>query len=84
MTSGLSGLLSALDTRIKRLEENIGDVSDSILNFLSVKEKIKTTEYITISKRVINGSFMLGVSKTGDALGDCRGAPVVVWEGEGS
>lgn len=71
-----------LDTRLKRLEENIGSATDTVLRFLAVKEEIGTKDIAYIYKRNMNNSFMLGTSKMGiDTIGDRRGAEVLLWSG---
>lgn len=71
-----------IDTRLKRLEGSIGSVTDSVLRFISIKEKIGVKDTVYIYKRDMNDSFMLGTSKVGiDKLGDRRSAETLLWSG---
>lgn len=71
-----------IDTRLKRLEENIGTATDAVLRFLATKEEIGAADTAYIYKRDMNDSFMLGTSKIGiDPLGDRRSAEVLLWSG---
>jgi len=82
MTTPLAKFVGDINTRLKRLEEDIGSVTDSILRFLSIKENLEVTDTIYIYKRDVNDSFLLGTSRVGvDRLGDRRGAEVLLWSG---
>jgi len=82
MTNPLAKFVGDINTRLKRLEEDIGSVTDSILRFLSIKEKLGVTDKIYIYKRDMNDSFLVGTSRVGvDRLGDRRGAEVLLWSG---
>lgn len=71
-----------IDTRLKRLEENIGSATDSVLRFLSLREEIGTTDTVYIYKRDVNDSFLLGTSRVGiDKLGDRRSPEELLWSG---
>lgn len=84
MTNPLSTFINDIDTRLKRLEENIGSATDSVLSFLSLRDDIGVSDYLYIYKREVNTSFLLGHSKLGVGLiGDRRGAPTEVYVGGG-
>jgi len=74
--------IGEIDTRLKRLEENIGSATDAVLRFLSIKENIEVTDMVYIYRRDMNDSFLLGTSKVGvDKLGDRRSAEILIWSG---
>lgn len=82
MTNPLTTFIGDINTRLKRLEEDIGSATDSVLRFLSIKEKMEITDTVYIYKRDMNDSFLLGTSKVGiDGLGDQRSAEVLLWSG---
>lgn len=82
MTNPLAKAIGDINTRVKRLEEDIGSATDSVLRFLSVTEDIEITDTIYIYKRDVNDSFLVGTSKVGiDGLGDRRSAEVLLWSG---
>lgn len=82
MTAPLAKFIGDIDTRLKRLEENIGSVTDAVLRFLSIKEQIEITDMVYIYKRDVNDSFLLGTSKVGvDKVGDRRGLQQLLWSG---
>lgn len=82
MTNPVAKFIGDIDTRLKRLEEDIGSATDSVLRFLSMKEGIEVTDMVYIYKRDMNDSFMLGTSRVGiDGLGDKRSAEVLLWSG---
>lgn len=71
-----------MDERLKRLEENIGSATDSVLRFLAIKEKLGIKDTVYIYKRDMNDSFMLGQSQVGiNELGDRRNAETLLWSG---
>ena len=77
--------INEINTRLKRLEESIGSATDTILNFMSVKEDIGVSDYIYIYKRDVNTSFLLGHGILGvTPIGDRRSAPVLLYSGGGS
>ena len=83
--SVLTSILGGLDTRLKRLEELIGDPTEAILNFLAVKEEIGVADTVIITKRVVNTTFLVGHGKVGITnLGDRRSASVTLYSGSGS
>lgn len=74
-----------IDTRLKRLEADIGSATDLVLQFLALREEIGTTDYIYIYKREVNTSFLLGHGIMGETtIGDRRSAPVLLYSGDGS
>lgn len=85
MTNPIARVINEIDTRLKRLEESIGSVTDSVLNFMSVKETIGVSDYVYIYKRDINTSFMIGSSLIGKTqIGDRRSAAVLLYSGDGT
>lgn len=81
-TKMVEKFITEIDTRLKRLEENIGSATDSVLRFLSLKEKVGVADTVSIYKRDLNDSFLLGTSQVGiDKLGDRRSAEVLLWTG---
>ena len=82
MTNPLAKAIGDINTRVKRLEEDIGSATDSVLRFLSTKEDIGVTDTVSIYKRDVNDSFLVGTSRVGvDGVGDRRSAEVLVWSG---
>ena len=78
----LLSFIGNIESRVKRLEENIGSVTDSIINFLSVEEEIGVSDSIEIYKRDVNTSFLVGTSKVGvDPIGDRRSVRVLLYSG---
>ena len=74
-----------INTRLKRLEEDIGSATDSVLRFMSMKEEIGVSDTVYIYKRDVNTSFLLGHGIIGvTPIGDRRGAPVLLYSGDGS
>lgn len=82
MTNPLVKAVGAIDTRLKRLESNIGTSADFVLRFLSINEAVSATDTVYIYKRDMNDSFLVGTSKVGvDKVGDRRGVDVLLWSG---
>lgn len=82
MTNPIAQVIGAIDTRLKRLEESIGSVTDSVLRFLSIKEEMGLADTVYIYKRDVNDSFLVGTSRVGvDGIGDRRSAEVLLWSG---
>ena len=82
MTNPLAKAIGAIDTRLKRLEENIGSTADFVMRFLSISEEIGHTDTVYIYKRDVNDSFLVGTSKVGvDKVGDRRSAESLLWSG---
>lgn len=82
MTNPVAKFIGEINTRLKRLEENIGSATDSVLRFLSIKENIEITDTVYIYKRDMNDSFLVGTSKVGvDKVGDRRGVEILLWSG---
>jgi hypothetical protein len=76
----LLSFIGDIETRLKRLEENIGSVTDTIINFLSIEEEIGVSDSLLIYKRDVNDSFLIGTSKVGiDEIGDRRSQPVLLY-----
>ena len=74
-----------INTRLKRLEEDIGSATDSVLRFMSMKEDIGTADYVYIYKRDVNTSFLLGHGIIGVTLiGDRRSAAELLYSGDGT
>ena len=85
MNNPLATFINNIDTRVKRLEECIGSATDTILSFMSIEEDIDVTDYLYIYKRDINTSFLIGHGIIGEtAIGDRRGAPVLLYSGDGT
>ena len=78
----LDKFVGDINIRLKRLEEDIGSATDSVLRFLSIKEGIEINDTVYIYKRDMNDSFLVGTSRVGvDRVGDRRGAEVLLWSG---
>ncbi len=70
----LLSFIGDIESRLKRLEENIGSVTDEIINFMAIEEEIGVSDSLTIYKRDVNDSFLIGTHKVGvDEIGDRRG-----------
>lgn len=82
MINPMSGLLGNIETRLRRLEEQIGSATDSILQFMTGDEKIGFTDTYAIYSRDVNDSFLIGTSRIGiDKIGDRRDQPVLLMSG---
>ena len=82
MTNPIAKFINEIDTRVKRLEANIGTSADFVLRFLSINEELSATDTVYIYKRDVNDSFLVGTSKVGvDKVGDRRSADVLLWSG---
>lgn len=82
MTNPLTKFIGEINTRLKRLEENIGSTSDFVMRFLSISEEMALEDTVYIYKRDVNDSFLVGTSKVGvDKVGDRRSAEVLLWSG---
>lgn len=78
----VSIIIGKIEDRLKRLEDNIGSLTDTILNFMSVDEEMGTTDTYYIYSRDVNDSFLLGTSNIGvDAIGDRRSTEVLLYSG---
>ena len=78
----LDKFVGDINIRLKRLEEDIGSATDSVLRFFSIKEGIEINDTVYIYKRDVNDSFLVGTSRVGvDRVGDRRGAEVLLWSG---
>jgi hypothetical protein len=85
MTNPIAKFIGDINTRLKRLEEDIGATTDSVLRFMSMKEDVGAADYIYIYKRDVNTSFLLGHGILGVTLiGDRRSAPVLLYLGDGT
>jgi hypothetical protein len=85
MTNPIAKFVGDINTRLKRLEEDIGSTTDSVLRFMSMKEEVGISDYIYIYKRDVNTSFLLGHGIIGvTPIGDRKSAPVIVYEGDGT
>jgi len=82
MTNPLASFINEINTRVKRLESDIGTSADYVLRFLAINEEVGATDTVYIYKRDVNDSFLVGTSKLGvDKLGDRRSAEVLLWSG---
>ena len=82
MTNPLTKFIGDINTRVKRLEENIGSTADFVMRFLSISEEMALEDTVSIYKRDVNDSFLVGTSKVGvDKVGDRRSAEVLLWSG---
>lgn len=82
MINRVSIFIGNINDRLKRLEDNIGSITDTIINFMSVNEDIGIDDSYYIYKRDVNDSFLLGTSNIGvDAIGDRRSAEVLLYSG---
>lgn len=85
MTNPIAKFVGDINTRLKRLEEDIGATTDSVMRFMSMKEEVGISDYIYIYKRDVNDSFLLGHGIIGvTPIGDRKSAPVLVYEGDGT
>lgn len=85
MNNPIANVIGAIDTRLKRLEETIGNATDAVLQFMAITEDIGVDDYLYIYKRDIHTSFLLGHGIIGvTPIGDRRGAPVLLYSGDGS
>lgn len=82
MINPIAKFVGDINTRLKRLEDDIGSATDSVLRFFSMNEGMEIADTVYIYKRDINNSFLVGISRVGvDNVGDRRGAEVLVWSG---
>lgn len=80
MTNPISKIIGDIETRLKRLEEQIGSITDTILQFMAADEQIGHTDTYAIYSRNVNDSFLVGTSKAGiDKIGDRRDQPVLLY-----
>lgn len=78
----MSTFIGDISTRLKRLEDSIGSVTDELLRFMQNEENIGVTDTFEIYKRDVNDSFLLGTSKIGVSLiGDRRSEEVLLYSG---
>lgn len=78
----VSLIIGNIEDRLKRLEDNIGSITDTIISFMSVEEDMGVSDSYYIYKRDVNDSFLLGTSHIGvDAIGDRRSAEVLLYSG---
>jgi hypothetical protein len=81
-TNLIAKVINEIDTRLKRLEANIGSATDSVLRFMSVNESMGVADVVSIYKRDVNDSFLIGTSRIGvDEIGDRRSQPVLLYSG---
>ncbi len=78
----LLSFIGNIESRLKRLEENIGSVTDTIVNFMAIEEEIGVSDSLKIYKRDVNDSFLVGTSKVGDRIGDRRGQLTLLYSSE--
>lgn len=82
MINPISGVFGNIETRLRRLEEQIGSATDSIMQFMAAEEKIGFTDTYAIYSRNVNDSFLVGTSRIGvDRIGDRRDQPVLLMSG---
>ena len=85
MSNPLSIVINSIESRVKRLEENIGSITDSILQIFVIHERVEVTQTLKIYSRDVNSSFLLStptkaiLGKT--PIGDRRSAKVLVYSG---
>lgn len=85
MTNPIAKVIGGIDTRLKRLEAAIGSATDTVLQFMSIREDIGVDEYLYIYKQNINDSFLVGHGIIGvTKIGDRRDAPVLLYAGDGT
>lgn len=81
----ITDIIEGINRRVKRLEEDIGKVTDVLLQFASFKEKTTFTDTTTIYSRNVNDSFLFGRGKFGvTKVGDRRSQAVLLYSGGGS
>lgn len=85
MSNPVAIVINAIDTRVKRLEERIGSVTDSVLQIFVIKEELTVHSTITIYSRAVNNSFLLSTPNKGvlgkSLIGDRRSARVLEYSG---
>lgn len=82
MINPVSLIIGNIEDRLKRLEDNIGSITDTIISFMSVEEDMGVSDSYYIYKRDVNDSFLLGTSHIGvAAIGDRRSAEVLLYSG---
>jgi len=82
MINPISIIIGNISTRLKRLEDNIGSVTDELLRFMQNEEEIGVTDTYAIYKRDVNDSFLLGTSTIGVSLiGDRRSQEELLYSG---
>jgi len=85
MINPLSTVINSIESRVKRLEENIGSVTDSISQIFVIHENVTVTQTIAIYSRAVNSSFLLStptkaiLGKT--PIGDRRSEKVLEYAG---
>lgn len=85
MSNPLATYINAIDTRLKRLEAQIGSIDDLVMQFMSLREEVGVSDHLNIYKRDINTSFIIGYSRIGtDRIGDRRSAKVLIYSGDGT
>lgn len=67
----ITDIIEGINRRVKRLEEDIGKVTDVLLQFASFKEKTTFTDMVTILQTDLNDSFLLGVEFTDAGISHC-------------
>ena len=85
MNNPLSVVINSIESRVKRLEENIGSVTDSILQIFVIHEKVVVTQTLKIYSRDVNSSFLLSTPTKAilgvTPIGDRRGEKVLKYSG---
>ena len=80
MINPVSKIIGNIETRLKRLEEQIGSTTDTILQFMAADEQIGNVDTYAIYSRNVNDSFLVGTSRAGvDRIGDRRDQPVLLY-----
>ena len=83
--SSLTQFIGSLDTRIKRLESVIGSATDKVLRFISLNEEVAVVDYLSIYKKTMNDSFIIGHGIIGGTeIGDRSDKEILVYEGDGT
>ena len=78
-------VINSIESRVKRHAENIGSITDSILQIFVIHETVEVTQTLKIYSRTVESSFLLStptkaiLGKT--PIGDRRGAKVLEYSG---
>ena len=81
----ITNIIGGINSRLKRLEETIGEVTDVLLQFASFQEKTTFTDTVMIYSRDVNDSFLFGTGTFGvTKVGDRRSQAVLLYSGGGS
>ena len=81
----LTDFIGDINTRLKRLETTIGSATDSVLQFLALKEEMAVTDYVYVYSKTMNDTWIIGNGVIGvDKIGDRSNKQVLLYAGDGS